>query len=66
MACLDEPVTRAGVEPLVQGITDGHDRLTSTGNTTVVFRDSAFADDLAKINLATVLEQRVLGDMRSL
>ena len=36
------------------------------GETTVVFRDSAFADDVAKTNLAAVLEQRGLGNVRSL
>ena len=35
-------------------------------NTTCVFRDSAFADDVAKTNLAAILNQRALANVRSL
>ena len=35
-------------------------------NTTVIFRDSAFADDVAKTNLTAILEQHGLGNVRSL
>ncbi len=34
--------------------------------TTVFFRDSAFVDDVAKTNLTAILEQRGLGNVRSL
>ena len=40
--------------------------LAPSGETTVVFRDSAFADDVAKTNLVAILEQRGLGNVRSL
>jgi hypothetical protein len=35
-------------------------------DTRIVFRDSAFADDVAKTNLAAILQQHGLDDVRSL
>ena len=66
IACLDEAISRSEVEPLALGIADWHDARAPAGETTVVFRDSAFADDVAKTNLAAILEQRGLGNVRSL
>ena len=66
IACLDEAVSGREVEPLALGIADWHDTLAPAGETTVVFRDSAFADDVAKTNLAAILEQRGLRNVRSL
>ena len=66
IACLDENIAREEVEPLALGIADWRTELESAGNTTVVFRDSAFADDVAKTNLAAILEQRGLENVRSL
>ena len=43
-------------EPLVLGIADSYSELAPASETAVVFRDSAFADDLAKGNLAAILE----------
>ena len=60
IACLDEAITRADVEPLALGIADWDERLAPAGETSVVFRDSAFADDVSKTNLAAILEQRRL------
>jgi hypothetical protein len=37
-----------------------------TGESTVVFRDSAFADDVAKTNLTAILQQHGLENVRSL
>ncbi len=65
-ACLDENIAREDVEPLAFGITAWRAELTPAGDSTVVFRDSAFADDVAKTNLAAILEQRGLGNVRSL
>ena len=48
IACLDEKITREEVEPLALGIAEWHDELAPAGDSTVVFRDSAFADDVAK------------------
>ena len=41
-------------------------RAAPAGESTVVFRDSAFADDVAKTNLAAILHQHGLETVRSL
>ena len=66
MACLAEHITRDDVEPLAQGIVAWHEELVPAGDTTCVFRDSAFADDVAKTNLAAILEQHGIQNVRSL
>ena len=66
MACLEEVISVDDVERLGQGIVEWHEILGPAGETTVVFRDSAFADDVAKTNLAAILDQRGLGNVRSL
>lgn len=66
MTCLDEKITRGDAEPLALGIADWHKELAPAGKTTVIFRDSAFADDVVKTNLAAILEQRGFGNVRSL
>ncbi|HBO0067084.1 TPA: site-specific DNA-methyltransferase [Pseudomonas aeruginosa] len=66
MACLAEHITRDDVEPLAQGIVAWHEELQPVGDATCVFRDSAFADDVAKTNLAAILEQHGIQNVRSL
>ena len=66
ITCLDESIVRQEVEPLALGIIGWHGELSSAGDTTVIFRDSAFADDIAKTNMAAILEQYGLGNVRSL
>ena len=66
LACLAEQLTRAHVEPLAQGIIEWHTALAPAGDTTCVFRDSAFVDDVAKTNLAAILQQHGLANIRSL
>jgi adenine-specific DNA-methyltransferase len=66
LACLAEALTRDEVEPLALGIVDWHKTLAPAADTTCVFRDSAFADDVAKTNLAAILEQHGLVNVRSL
>ena len=66
IACLDESISRDDVEPLALGVADWHDAFAPAGDSTVVFRDSAFVDDVAKSNLAETLKQRGLGSVRSL
>ena len=65
-ACLDGHITRAEVDPLGLGIAEWHARLSPENDSTVVFRDSAFEDDVAKTNLAAILEQHGMGNVRSL
>ena len=66
IACLVGTITRDEVEPLAQGIASWYQELTPAGATTCVFRDSAFADDVAKTNLAAIFEQHGIANVRSL
>jgi adenine-specific DNA-methyltransferase len=66
LVCLASQIAAAEVEPLAQGIVAWHKALAPVGETTVVFRDSAFADDVAKTNLTAVLQQHGLENVRSL
>jgi adenine-specific DNA-methyltransferase len=66
LACLTTEITREDVEPLAQGIIAWHQELAPAGDTTCIFRDSAFADDVAKTNLAAILEQASIANVRSL
>ncbi|MDE2752216.1 MAG: site-specific DNA-methyltransferase [Gemmatimonadota bacterium] len=66
IACLGRRIDKEIVEPLALGIAAWHGELAPAGETTVVFRDSAFADDVAKTNLTAILDQHGLGNVRSL
>ena len=66
VVCLDDEISRDDVEPLATGVADWCDALSPAGESTVVFLDSAFADDVAKTNLAETLKQHGLGNVRSL
>jgi len=66
LACLAPQISREEVEPLALGIVDWHKALAPAGESTVVFRDGAFADDVAKTNLAAILQQHGLENVRSL
>jgi len=66
MVCLAEHINSAEVEPLANGIVNWHKQLATAGDTNVVFRDSAFADDVAKTNLTAILTQNGLANVRSL
>jgi adenine-specific DNA-methyltransferase len=65
-ACLATQITRDEVESLAQGIIAWRQALAPAGDTTCVFRDSAFADDVAKTNLAAILQQNGIVNVRSL
>lgn len=65
-ACLDETIDKAEIEAIGQGITDWHKVLEPAADTQVVFRDSAFADDIAKTNMTAILEQNGIAHVRSL
>ena len=66
IACLDELIDGDDIDSLAHGIVEWHEELAPAGDTTIVFRDSAFANDIAKTNLTAILEQRGLGNVRSL
>ena len=66
LVCLSSAIPQAEVEPLALGLVAWHKELKPAGETTVVFRDSAFADDVAKTNLTAILNQHGLETVRSL
>lgn len=66
MACLDKKIDRKDAEKLALGIAEWHKKLNPAGDTTCVFRDSAFADDVAKTNLAAILNQHGITTVRSI
>ena len=65
-ACLDTAISRDEVEEIAQGIVAWHQELEPASDTQVVFRDSAFADDIAKTNMTAILEQNGIAHVRSL
>ena len=65
-ACLDTVISREEVEDLAHGIIDWHKELEPASDTQVVFRDSAFANDIAKTNMTAILEQHGIAHVRSL
>ena len=66
MTCLEPSIGAHEVEALAHGISAWHKELAPAGDTTCVFRDSAFADDVAKTNMAAILEQNGIANVRSL
>lgn len=66
LACLAESITGNEVEELADGIINWHQKLAPEGEVTCVFRDSAFANDVAKTNMAAILQQHGIKNVRSL
>ena len=66
LVCLAESITQDEAESVALGVVAWHKEQTPVGESTVVFRDSAFADDVAKTNLAAILHQHGLETVRSL
>ncbi|MBV8618027.1 MAG: site-specific DNA-methyltransferase [Curvibacter sp.] len=66
ITCLAPQIASTEVESLAQSIVAWHKELAPAGDTTCVFRDSAFADDVAKTNMAAILEQNGIANVRSL
>lgn len=66
IACLAPYIAAADVEPVALGIVEWHKQLAPAGETTVVFRDGAFTNDVAKTNLTAILQQHGLENVRSL
>ncbi len=64
--CLAERIARKDAEALALGIVAWRDELAPAGDIRVVFRDSAFVDDVAKTNLAEILRQHGLADVKSI
>ncbi len=66
MACLADGLTKEVVEPLSVGIVAWVKELAPAVDTRIVFKDSGFADDIAKTNMAAILNQNGITDVRSL
>ncbi len=66
LACLDEHISVADAEPLALGMAQWREQQGTATETTAVFRDSAFENDVAKSNLAAILEQHGVTHVRSL
>jgi len=66
LVCLSKSIIAKEVEPLALGIAAWHKTQAPAGESTIVFRDSAFADDVAKTNLTAILQQHGLENVRSL
>lgn len=64
--CLSHEIELNAVDAIAQGILDWHKELEPETDTHVFFRDSAFADDIAKTNMAAILEQNGISHVRSL
>jgi len=73
MTCLASEIARDDVIPLARGIIVWHresrpehlPHSAASGTATLLFRDSAFVDDVAKQNLVSTLEQAGLTNVRS-
>lgn len=62
IACPADKVAKDKIAPLAQGIVEWHNALKPVADVTCVSRDCAFA----KTNLAPILQQNVLTNVRSL
>lgn len=58
VVCL-APVTTGNAEALADGIADWIERLDPVAASTVFFKDAGFENDVAKANVAAILEQRL-------
>ncbi len=66
IVCLAEVLTKDSGESLANGIVTWWQTLAPAVNTRVIFRDSGFADDVLKSNVAAILVQSGISDIRSL
>lgn len=66
IVCLADGLTKDVIEPLASGIVAWRAALAPAVDTRVVFKDSGFADDIAKTNMAAILSQNGITDVRSL
>ena len=66
MTCLPESIAASEVDEVALGIAALRDEMENTDDLAVVFRDSAFADDLSKTNMTEILRQYDIKDVRSI
>ncbi|MDZ4250424.1 MAG: hypothetical protein U0990_10075, partial [Candidatus Nanopelagicales bacterium] len=65
MVCLAEELTGSDVEAVAKAIVTWRRELETSSDMAIVFRDSAFVDDVAKTNMAEILKQNDLTNVRS-
>lgn len=65
-ACLDKTIKRDDVEELAAGIAAWYKELEPSSECHVFFRDTGFADDITKTNMAAILQQNGINHVRSL
>ena len=66
VVCLSVEIDTAEVEPLAIGIIKWLSVLAPAGKSNIIFRDSAFVNDIAKTNMAAILQQSGFDNVRSL
>lgn len=66
LVCLTTSIASEDVETLAVGIADWHRLLSPASECMAIFRDSAFSDDVAKVNLTAILQQNNINNVRSL
>ena len=66
VTCLAASIKGPDVDELALGIVSWRDEMEETEDVTVVFRDSAFEDEVAKANMTELLRQHDVKDVRSL
>jgi len=66
ITCLDQQISQEDTEPLGLGIASWHKELNPAGETTCIFRDSAFPNDIAKTNITAILNQHNINTIRSI
>ena len=64
--CLAEKASRKDIEPLAEGIVAWRKSLAPASESQIVFRDSAFEDDVAKTNMTAILQQNGINNVRSI
>ena len=65
VACMDAEISSADAEGLAVGISEWITDLENTDDAVVVFRDSAFDGDVAKVNVTEILRQSGVKNVRS-
>lgn len=65
IACMSEALGEDDAESVAVGICDWLETLENTDDVTAVFRDGAFSNDVAKVNLSEILRQCGVKDVRS-
>ena len=66
VTCLAESIKESEVDDLALGIVEWRNAMDQADDILVVFRDSAFENDVAKTNMSEILKQYHVKDVRSL